>query len=427
MRALHISPVFNPGAGNGSDRHFEMLSNQLQDLGVSVEFWSTRTGAINQQSAFGIRWPEQLPARTRHGSLQVTRFATFEGIPRRAGYVVTAAIAARWRKEERSSRSVEAPNRIDSFIRRAYTRSKLYDALALVGRGPWSMSLLRAFVSNASSFDVVLVGYCPFGTLTQIVFLARKLQVPVVVAPLFHPDELSHHFRSHYWAISRADAILAMTPYSAKLFKQRMPPARPIVVGSGVNTLEFQSPSISGERFRQRFGLQDFRIVLLVGRKEPEKRWQMAVEALEFLGGDVRLVMIGEDIDRCPIGSNKVSFLGRLSRADLIDAYDAADVVVFPSERESFGLVIPEAWMRKKPVIANRNCELIQTLVSDGESGLLAGDARELSLSINQLIAEPSMARRMGEVGYATAMKHYTWDAVGRKVLDVYHQVTTGR
>ena len=59
------------------------------------------------------------------------------------------------------------------------------------------------------------------------------------------------------------------------------------------------------------------RIALFVGRKEAFKRYDLAIQAVDLIDDErIHLVMIGRDIDKQPILSRHVSYLGEMSRSD---------------------------------------------------------------------------------------------------------------
>jgi glycosyltransferase involved in cell wall biosynthesis len=183
----------------------------------------------------------------------------------------------------------------------------------------------------------------PFALIWQVLTVAKAFRKPVVLLALFHPEDLYHHFRVYYRCFADAAAILAQTAYSAELFARLVPGARPVQVGPGVDDVVFSQPGISGHRFRAKHGLMGQKVVLYVGRKEPSKRYDLAVQAVDLLrNDDVKLVMIGADIDQQPIDSPRVLYLGSIAREDLLDAYDACDMFLLPSEHESFGMVFLE-------------------------------------------------------------------------------------
>ena len=100
---------------------------------------------------------------------------------------------------------------------------------------------------------------------------------------------------------------------------------------------------------------------------------------------------------------------------------------MLPSEYESFGWVLLEAWARRKPVLGNRFCAPVAAVISDGEDGYLCANATEMAQRVAQLIAQPDLAQRLGQAGYDKIARRYTWDVIGRRVRDLYVQLTDGR
>ncbi len=424
IRALHLFPMFGADLVNGSEYYFAMLSHHLAALGVHVDVIATTARRLEATSAFAIRWVEGFPAGTEdaHG-LTIHRFPTAPVLSAPQGAALSRYVLRRWAAEEQhlGAMAKGSAQLVDYYHARAMRRPALYDLLVLVGLGPWSLPMLRRALRLARSSDVILAGFVPFATIWQALAVGRITGRPVALIPLFHPDDLYHHWRGFYRSFAQADVILAQTDYSASVFRRLAPGSRTLVVGAGVDAPAFQSPTISGARFRARYGLAGKHIVLYVGRKEPPKRYDLAVSAVDLIDDPrVKLVMIGSDADQRPITSPNVIQLGKLPREELIDAYDACDVLVLPSEHESFGMVLLEAWMRCKPVIGNATCLPVASVISHGQDGFLCRTAVEIAERIAHLITEPALAARLGAHGHRKVQERYTWDAVARRVLAVY-------
>jgi glycosyltransferase involved in cell wall biosynthesis len=281
-------------------------------------------------------------------------------------------------------------------------RPRWYDGLVALGRGPHSAPLLLEAGRRARGADVLLAGFVPFTTVWYGARIAARHGLPFVLLPFFHPEDRYHHFGMFYRAFAAADAVLAQSPYSAALF-ERLAAARAVQVGVGVERATAADPRVDGARFRAAHGLEDARIVLFVGRKEPSKRYDVAIDAVEALRDErVVLVMIGADVDRRPLTSPRVRYLGRVSRETLLDAYDACDVFVLPSAHESFGIVFLEAWMRGKPVLGNRDCGPVASVIEEGVDGFLCGDAAEFAARIRYLLDHPEAAAALAAASCST-------------------------
>jgi trehalose synthase len=86
-----------------------------------------------------------------------------------------------------------------------------------------------------------------------------------------------------------------------------------------------------------------------------------------------------------------------------------ADVVVQKSIAEGFGLTVAEAMWKRRPLVASR-VGGIQDQVADGETGILIDDPRDLAAcaqAVERLLADPELARAMGEAGRQRVMDRY--------------------
>ena len=409
---------------NGSEYHSRMLATRLVRRGLSVDVFTTCTARLTTPSPLALRWAADYPVgREDDEGVTITRFPARASLPPAVARMLSAAVLARWKMEaRRHGTMLKGSAKLVAYHERcARTRPAVYDRLFQLCLGPWSPRLFEGVRQVLPQYDLVQTGFVPFSLPVRVAALARRQRIPVVLLALFHPEDAYHHHRVFYDCFSSVDAILSQTAYSTALFRRLAPGSNPVEGGPGVDSEAFLDPRVSGERFRARHGLADRRLVLFVGRKEHGKRYDLAVDAVDRLADDrIRLVLIGEDIDLKPVLSPRVVYLGRLPRAELIDAFDAADVLVAPSEHESFGMVFLEAWMRRKPVIGNAGCGPVAALLGEGEDGFLCRNSEEIALRIRSLLDDPALARRLGENGYRKTMAHHTWDAVADKVADLY-------
>lgn len=198
--------------------------------------------------------------------------------------------------------------------------------------------------------------------------------------------------------------------------------------------LAFFSP---GQRWaaRQAVGLGDRPVVLFVGRIQPLKGVDLAVEAMvRLVDQDAVLVIVGGPSG--PDGAAtladvraRIAALGLEQRVRLVEPqphhllstyYRAADVCVVPSRSESFGLVALEAAACGTPVVA-ANVGGLRDNVVDGETGLLV-DGREpedFARAIGAILEDPLFSLRLGAHGAALARNH-SWGATAARALDVF-------
>ena len=113
-----------------------------------------------------------------------------------------------------------------------------------------------------------------------------------------------------------------------------------------------------------------------------------------------------------------VNFRGRLSGDEVVEAFNSADVFIFPSMGDGFGLVILEAMSAGLPVICSSNCAG-RDIVRDGENGFVIppGDADSLVERLVWLDTHRESLAQMGESARVTAQT-YTWGRYEQAIAD---------
>ena len=224
-------------------------------------------------------------------------------------------------------------------------------------------------------------------------------------------------------------------------------PAKINIIPCGVDPTVFR-PMRQADA-RERLGRdQCERIVLFVGRIEQIKGIDVLLRALGLLFGrrpdlrsDVCLLVVGGALDAQDDESEtekiqelrrlvhehrmeaNVNFVGSLDQENLALYYAAADVCAVPSLTESFGLVALEAMACGTPVVGTRVGGL-QTLIEDGESGLLvpAGDDQALAEAIERVLTDHRLRMHLAH-GARDRAEHFTWQSVGDKIAGLYDSV----
>lgn len=105
---------------------------------------------------------------------------------------------------------------------------------------------------------------------------------------------------------------------------------------------------------------------------------------------------------------NSVEFKGRVSDEELAKSYQEASVFVMPSEKEGFGIVFLEAWLRKVPVICGTE-DASHEVVNDGRDGFAIhhNDIDLLADKILFLLSNSSIAAEMGNQGNIKVIENY--------------------
>ena len=210
-------------------------------------------------------------------------------------------------------------------------------------------------------------------------------------------------------------------------------PQRLRIVPPGVASAFF-SPGDRGQA-RRALGLGEEPILLFVGRVQPLKGLDLAVEVLGELGEPkAKLLVVGGPSGRsgaahmalvrrrCEAARNcdRVVFLGPQPHNLLSTIYRAADVVLVPSRSESFGLVALEAAACGTPVVAAKVGGL-KALVDHGQTGFLIEerDPKLWAAQIREILAHGDRAASLSAKA-ARRAAGYSWEATARRLSAEY-------
>jgi glycosyltransferase involved in cell wall biosynthesis len=161
-----------------------------------------------------------------------------------------------------------------------------------------------------------------------------------------------------------------------------------------------------------------------VGRLTPEKNVRLLVEIERKLlatgSGPFRFLVVGDGLDRQWLEANlkTAEFTGFLTGADLADAYAGMDLLIFPSETETYGLVVIEAMASGVPVAVS-NLGGPKNQVRQGVDGFVAGDVDCYVAAARQLMEHPDVLTLMREAA-REGCKSRTWNNTFEELYQRY-------
>lgn len=117
---------------------------------------------------------------------------------------------------------------------------------------------------------------------------------------------------------------------------------------------------------------------------------------------------------------NRVFYHGAAYGADKAALFARADVFVFPSYREAFGLVAAEAMSARLPVVAT-SVGSVPDMVAEGENGFLVapGDVPALSERVARLLSDPDLRHSMGRAGYDRYREKFSLEQFERRIVRI--------
>jgi glycosyltransferase involved in cell wall biosynthesis len=144
------------------------------------------------------------------------------------------------------------------------------------------------------------------------------------------------------------------------------------------------------------------------------------------------LVGDGPELPRALAQAQQLGIRGQISTVGVVDDVapflGAADVLVLPSEAESFGLVALEAMASGVPVVASRTGGLPE-VVPDGRAGYLLppADTAGMADKVVSILADGELRRAMGAAGHAHALRHFSSTSVVPRFEQLYRRVLASR
>ncbi len=385
MISLHTSPLLQPGAGDsgGMNVYVREVASALAQAGVEC---TTYTRADRP----GL--PAEVQVEPGHRVVHVPA-GPFE-LPKEA-----------------------LADELDEFTRRVGDHLAAGPGVDVVHGNYWLSGMVGHRLKH--QLDVPLVS--TFHTLARVKAEGGDL-------------EPSWRDKAEAEIIGCSDAICVSCPEEERQFRR--------LYGDPAGRIEVVPPAVEhaffapGDRLGARRAVElpaDRPIVLFVGRIQPLKAPDVAVQAMVEVPGALLVVVGGASgadgadelarvqalVDRLDLG-DQVRFVPPRPHHILSSYYRAADVVVVPSRSESFGLVALEAAACGVPVVASAVGGLLN-IVHDGVTGLLVEGRHpaRFGRAIREVLDDPIGAASMGAAA-AVRARRFTWGFTAARLRRIY-------
>lgn len=233
-------------------------------------------------------------------------------------------------------------------------------------------------------------------------------------------------------AVERAVCVITPSQHTSDQLLQHtaFPREKIRMVPLGV---DLPAESLSPERRaleRERLVGKGNKMILTVGAIQTRKNTLNAVKALQHLPECYRLVIAGgnghgseavHDFIRTEGLSSRALVLGYVPAETIPVLYDAANVFLFPSYEEGFGLPVLEAMAHGLPVVASQTSCLPEV---GGEAAIYVDphNPMDLAQKVQQVAEDEPLRESMRERGLARA-REFTWRRTAEGYLQVYDEV----
>jgi len=237
------------------------------------------------------------------------------------------------------------------------------------------------------------------------------------------------------YAIQESDGVTSISDYLKEETVKHFDVTRPIeVIGNFVNCDLYRPYKDEAKRAeaRRRLAAPEEAILMHLSNFRPVKRVVDVVKIFAQVARELpaQLVLVGDGPDRSAaewlahdLGiQRKVHFMGKLERVD--EVLPLADILLMPSELESFGLAALEAMACKVPSVATR-VGGVPELIDDGVTGLLyeVGDIDGMAAGALSLLKDRDRLVAMRDASRKTAQKRFCSSLVVPHYVRYYKQV----
>nr|WP_073238883.1 glycosyltransferase family 4 protein [Desulforamulus putei] len=253
-----------------------------------------------------------------------------------------------------------------------------------------------------------------------------------------HNDVQRHISDIEWWLTYESWRVICCSHYMQGQLKHifQLPDDKLKIIPNGVDPENFKyDPRASALVKREHYASQEEKIVYYVGRLVPEKGVQVLLEAIPKIlhyHPNTKFVIAGKGSFEgelkykaaCLGVDNRVYFTGYVNDVTRNCLYHYADVAVFPSLYEPFGIVALEAMAARTPVVVSDTGGLGE-IIHHGVNGMKAytGNANSLADSILHCLLDPDSARKMQERAYRDVIEKYNWESIARETKKVYQEV----
>ncbi|HKX19324.1 MAG TPA: glycosyltransferase family 4 protein [bacterium] len=328
---------------------------------------------------------------------------------------------------------------------RGVRRARVHDPLSTVAEVP---AFLRALRRERPAVLHVHVNW-PLSSLAGLI-AGHLAGVPAVVATvhlfpavsLMPPDGSiptlpgcpRFEWGLQRWASSYANCFVAVSSEIAERLHQdfRVPRDKIHIVPNGISPSHFDVPPDAALRAILNGGTHRA-VVLTTARLAREKGHRYLLEAAARVP-DAMFVLVGDGPERTALESQarqlglseRVTFLG--FRRDVPSLLACSDLVVLPSLFEGLSVSLLEAMAAGRAVIASAIAGVTEVVVH-GETGLVVPpkDSSALAAAIRTLLADPTLATRLGAAGKTRAAKLFSATAMSESVMQIYERALRAR
>ena len=249
-------------------------------------------------------------------------------------------------------------------------------------------------------------------------------------------DEVQRYINDTEWMLTYESSEVIVNSKFMKNDLQRLfglPYEKINVVANGINSTAYSGVEKDYD-FRRQYAADNEKIILFMGRLVYEKGVQHLISAMPKIlenYHDAKLVIAGKggmldelkaQVEAMGLGQ-KVYFTGYLNAKQVSKMYKCADISVFPSTYEPFGIVALEAMLAGVPTVVS-DVGGLNEIVEHGVDGMksYAGNPNSLADSILELLFNPQLCESIAKKAKAKVKNEYSWTKIAQDTHFIYQK-----
>jgi len=286
------------------------------------------------------------------------------------------------------------------------------------------------------NYDLVHIhGHGRFTSNYSLKFLKKKIPIIYTAHGFFHSKKASTmkqiHDKLFGKLLKNASFCTALTKIEKEKYIQLGVSEKCIkIIPNWIDLEKFKFGKINKKKGLEKYGLENKKTLLYVGRIHESKGIQYVIEAIKDI--DINFLIVGRDagfskeltkkINELGL-SKRVKLLGGVDDKKLMEMYALTDTSVLFSSWEGFGIVILEAMASGLPVIVSDRGAL-PTLIKNKENGLIAKfpDVEELERQIKLLFEDKKLFNKIKKNGLAF-VKNFKYSKIAKQYEELYGKV----
>lgn len=308
----------------------------------------------------------------------------------------------------------------------------------------YSPSIIKWLEEHIQSYDLVhLHNFRSYQNIPTS-RIAVKYQIPYIVQPhgslpLIIEKLFLKKLYDRFWGnkiLQKSSKIIAVSKSEIQQIRQFGIAERNItLIPNGLTTKIPVNVSLL-DQFKTQYNIREKQIILYVGRLHKRKGIDFLISAFQkyiesFSKNDVGLVIVGnddgyksflKDFSKKLNLNDKVYFLDHIPSVEA--AYLEADILIYPSTYEIFGLVPFEAIICGTPIIVTDDCGCGE-IIKEAECGYLVhyGDVTGMSEKIKYALEHQEENEKMVQAGRLYITENLSWEKIVKKVETLYQEV----